>query len=177
MPQGQLSATYEATIRTILRYSIVLSFVALLTGISFQESAKKLPFTVAPAGIHLESVIQLALVHGHVFMLGVLLPLGMAGALLMAKKIGGADVGKIGLAALTKGYLTFAAGSLALQLYKGYHFLLMARAGERDFAVIDAAFLGGSHAIRYGVYGLIHTGMGVTLGIFLVALWRSLGRK
>ena len=73
MPQGQLSATYEATIRTILRYSIVLSFVALLTGISFQESAKKLPFSVAPAGIHLESVIQLALVHGHVFMLGVLL--------------------------------------------------------------------------------------------------------
>ena len=30
-----------------------------------------------------------------------------------------------------------AAVSLALHLYKGYHFLLMARAGERDLAVID----------------------------------------
>jgi len=118
--------------------------VGLLVGVSFQESSKKLPFSDAPAGVHLESIIQLALVHGHVFTMGVLLPL--------------------------------AAASLALHLYKGYHVLLMARAGERDLAVIDAAFMGGSHLARLGIYALVHAGMGVTLGVFVVLLWRSLKR-
>ena len=78
---------------------------------------------------------------------------------------------------LTHGYLPFAAISLALHLYKGYHFLLMARAGERDFQVMDDAFMGGIHTLRYGIYAVVHSGMGITLGVFLVALWRSLGRK
>jgi hypothetical protein len=177
MSHDDIPASYRLTIRTLLRYSIVMAFVGLLVGVAFQESAKKLPFDVAPAGIHIESILQLALVHGHVFTIGVLLPLAMAGALLLARHAGGDAVGSRGLAWLIRGYLPFAASSLALHLYKGYHFLLLTRAGERDFAVIDAAFMGGSHLLRYVVYGVIHTGMGVTLGVFLVALWRSLGRS
>jgi hypothetical protein len=177
MTQSDLSADYRRALRTLLRYAIVMAFVGLLIGISYQESAKKLPYTAAPAGIHLESVIQLALVHGHVFTMGVLLPLALAGALLLARKAGGGEVSARGLAWLVRGYLPFAAASLALHLYKGYHVLLMARAGERDFAVIDHAFLGGSHVLRYGIYALVHTGMGVCLGAFLVLLWRSLGRR
>lgn len=172
----QLSAPYRRTIRTVLRYAVVMAIVALLAGISFQESAKKLPFSDAPGGVRLEAVIHLALVHGHIFTMAVLLPLAMAGALVLARLAGGADLSSRSLRWLTRGFLPFAAASLALQLYKGYHVLLMARAGERDFAVIDAAFMGGSHILRYGVYAAAHVGMGVSLGVFLVLLWRSLGR-
>ena len=176
MTRPDLPESYRSVVRTVIRYAVVMAFVGLLVGISFQESAKKLPFDDAPAGVHLESVIQLALVHGHVFVMGVLLPLTLAGALLMALRVGGRELSPRGLAWLVRGYLPLAAGSLALHLYKGYHVLLMARAGERDFAVIDQAFLGGSHVLRYGVYAVIHAGMGVALGVFLVFLWRSLRR-
>jgi len=174
MPQSDTVSPDRQTIRTLLRYAIIMAFFGLLIGVSFQESSKKLPFSEAPAGIHLESVIHLALVHGHVFMLGVLMPLAMAGALVLARKVGGSGVSLLGQRFLTRGYLSFATLSLVLQLYKGYHVLLMARAGERDFAVIDAAYMGGSHLLRYGVYAVVHTGMAVTLGVFLVMLWRSL---
>lgn len=162
------------TIRTLMRYAIIMGIVGLLVGISYQESAKKLPYSEMPAGGHLEAVIHLALVHGHVFTVGVLLPLALAGFLVLARKVDGREMPAWAHHTLTRVYLPFAAASLALQLYKGYHFLLMARAGERDLAVIDAAFMGGIHALRYGVYGVVHSGMGLALGVVLVMLWRSL---
>ncbi len=172
-----MSPTERNTIRTLIRYSIVMALLGILIGIAYQESAKKLPYEAMPGGEHLEAVLHLALVHGHVFTLGVLLPLALAAALLLAGKTGGSEVPHWAQKTLTRGYLTFAALSLALQLYKGYHFLLAARGGERDFVVIDEAFMGGSHVLRYVIYATLHTGMGLTLGAFLVALWRSLGRQ
>lgn len=169
-----MSATENRTIRILIRYAIVLAILALLVGIAYQESAKKLTFEMMPGGPHLEALIHLALVHGHFFTVGVLLPLALAGAMVLGRKTGGREVAVWAQKTLTLGYLPFAAAALALQLYKGYHFLLMARAGERDFAVIDAAFMGGNHALRYGIYGLVHSVMGIALGVFLVALWRSL---
>ena len=175
MSQADLPASYRRALRTLIRYAIAMAIVGLLIGISYQESSKKLTHEMVPLGFHLEAVIHLALVHGHVFVVGVLMPLAMAGALLLARKAGGREVSGRGLAFLTRGFLPFAAASLLLQLYKGYHILLMARAGERDLAVIDHAFMGGLHVLRYAVYGVVHTGMGLALGAFLVLLWRSLG--
>jgi hypothetical protein len=37
--------------------------------------------------------------------------------------------------------------------------------------------MGGSHVLRYGIYAVVHTVMGVSLGVFLVLLWRSLGGR
>lgn len=166
---------YAATIRILIRYAIVMVIVGLLVGISYQESAKKLPFSAeVPGGLHLEAVIHLALVHGHVFTVGVLIPLAMAGALVLGLRSGGREVSSLGQRFLLWGYLPGAAASLLLQLYKGYHVLLMARGGTLDFVAIDAAFMGGHHVVRYGVYGLVHTIMGVGLGGFGVHLWRSL---
>jgi hypothetical protein len=174
MTHADLPASYRRAVRVLIRYAIVMAIIGLLIGISYQESSKKLTHEDAPAGFHLEAVIHLALVHGHVFVVGVLMPLAMAGALVLARRVGGGEVSGRGLAWLLRGFLPLAAASLALQLYKGYHILLMARAGERDLAVIDHAFMGGSHVVRYGVYAVVHTGMGVALGVFLVLLWRSL---
>ena len=98
----------------------------------------------------------------------------MAGMMFVARKIGGTDLGPKAIRSLTIGYLPFATGSMALMLYKGYHFLLAARGGERSLDAIDASFFGGATMVRYAVYGLFHTGMAVTLIVFLVAVWRSL---
>lgn len=165
---------YRPVLRTLLRYAIATGVFGLLIGIAFQESAHKLPFSAAPAGLHLEAILPLALVHGHVFVLGVLLPLGLAGALVLGLRCGGRPVGPRALSWLTLGFLPFAALTILLQLFKGYFILLAVRHGQHDMAAVDAAFLGGSAALRYGIYAVIHTGMGVTLGVFLVALWRSL---
>ncbi len=81
------------------------------------------------------------------------------------------------LAILTWGFLPFATASIALQLFKGYFILLAVRNGQLDMGAVDAAFMAGSSSLRYVVYALVHSGMGISLGIFLVGLWRSLGRK
>ena len=170
-----LPGAYRRTILVLIRYAVVMAFVGLLAGIAFQESARKLTFTMAGAGLHLESILTLALVHGHLFVMAVILPLVLGAALLMAHQAGGREVGPAGLAWLTRGYLPFAAATALLQMVKGYHVLLAVRHGATDLAAVDAAFLGGGHApLRMAVYGFIHAGMGVTLGVFLVALWRSL---
>ncbi len=167
---------YTAAVRTLLRYAIVMAVVGLLTGISFQESARKLPFAKAGAGLHLESVINLALVHGHIFTMGVLVPLALAGALLMARRAGGREVGPLSLRWLLWGYLPAAAATSVLQLVKGYHFLLAVRGGATDLAQVDAAFLGGSAVARFVVYGAVHGALGLCLVVFLAGLWRSLPR-
>ena len=173
MPEPRINP-YTRLTRVLIRYAIAMGVFGLLIGIAFQESAHKLTYTMAPAGLHLEAVLPLALVHGHAFTLGVLLPLALAGALHLGLKTGGRPVGPRALAWLKWGFLPFAAASVALQLFKGYSVLLAVRHGQHDLAIVDAMFLGGSASLRYAVYAVVHSGMGVSLGVFLVALWRSL---
>lgn len=170
-----LPDNYAKTLRTLIRFAVAMALFGLLIGIAFQESIKKFPPDAAPAGVHLTASLPLALVHGHVFNLGVLLPLALAGALVLARSAGGRPVGPRVLAWLRRAFLPFATATLLLQLFKGYYMLLSVRDGRHDIAAVDAAFLGGSHVLRYGIYAVVHTGMGISLGVFLVALWRSLG--
>jgi len=175
-PAASAPDAYAPLTRILLRYAIVMAVVALLAGISFQESAKRLDLERAGAGLHVEAVLPLGLVHGHVFTAGVLVPIALAGALYLARRAGGRTVGPRSLRTFAWLYLPFTALALALLLWKGYHVLLAFRGGETDLATIDASFLGGHHALRYGVYGVAHGGMGLGLVVLLVALWRSLGR-
>jgi hypothetical protein len=167
---------YRDATRTLLRFAIVMAIVGLLSGIAYQESAKKLPFDGLDPGLRIQATIHLALVHGHIFLTSMLLPIALAGMLFLAVKTGGRPLGTRSLRLLTRGFLPFTAATVVFMLVKGYHFLLQVRGGARDLAAVDAAFLGGSTAARYAVYGFVHAGMGITLGIFLVILWRSLKR-
>ena len=167
---------YCSTIRTALRFALVMVVVSLLAGILFQESSKKLGYDILPAGPHLEAVLNLGLVHGHSFVIGVLIPIAMAGALVLARcACGGRELRSKTLKWLTRGYLPFATFSLALLLYKGYHVLLAARGGEKNFEVIYAGLFDGVTALRHALYGISHTGMAVSLAVFSIALFRSLG--
>ena len=153
-----------------------MTIVALLAGVLFQESSKKLDYAAAAPGLRLEAVLSLALVHGHVFLSGVLIPLAMAGALFLGRKSGGTELSSAPLRWLTRGYLPCVSVTMLLMLYKGYHVLLAVRHGARDLDQVDADYFGGIAWLRHGVYGAAHVGMAVSLGVFVVALWRSLRR-
>jgi hypothetical protein len=170
---SRLPDAYASTVRTLLRYAVAMALFALLSGVLFQESSKQLTYEEAPPGLRLEAVLSLALVHGHAFVVGVLVPIAMAGALLMARRVGGAELRR-SLRWLTRGYLPFATVTIALMLYKGYHVLLSVRFGNLDLEAVDAAYFGGLVALRHALYGVSHVGMAAGLGVFVVALWRSL---
>ena len=166
---------YRSLTRAWLRFALVMMAVALLTGLSFEESAKRAPISAAlSAGAHMEAILPLALVHGHAFLIGAVLPLALVFMLHLGLAMGFKPVGPKALAWATRLYLPGAALSVALMLYKGYHWVLGVRFGHTDFAAWNAAFFGGNAALRAAVYGLAHTAMSVGLGILIVAFWRSM---
>lgn len=165
---------YRRALRSWLRFATALVLLALLSGVLFQESAKRLGLDEVEPGLRWGAVHRLALLHGHVMVTAVLVPIAMAPALVLARAAGGREVGPGPLAWMTRGYLPLVSLSLAMMLYKGYHVLLAVRGGERDLAAIDQRLYGGLAGLRHGLYGFAHIGMAVSLGVVAVAVWRSL---
>ncbi len=173
-----LSMNYTTAIRTLLRYGLVMIVVGLLSGIAFQESSKKMSLT-PPAGgpTHLDAVLNLALVHGHIMVTGVLFPIAMASALYLARACGGAEISRRALRWTVNTYIPFVSVSVLLMLYKGYHVLLSVRAGATDMGRINDTLFAGNKALRHGIYGISHAGMGLALCLFAWCVWRSLSTK
>lgn len=169
---------YIAAIRTLLRFGLVMVVVGLLSGIAFQESSKKMSLT-PPVGevTHLDAVLNLALVHGHILVTGVLFPIAMACVLYLARACGGMDVSRRALRWIVSTYLPFVSASILLMLYKGYHVLLSVRAGLTDMNQIDGNLFAGNKALRHSLYGLSHGGMAFALCLFSWCVWRSLRTK
>ena len=174
---SEISSEYQATLRTLLRFAAVMTIVGLLSGVLYQESGKKLDVTKTGVALHLEARIHLALVHGHMLVSAVLLPIAMGAALVLARMAGGLELSKMSLRFLTRGYLPCVCAALGLMLYKSYHILLAVRWGNHDLSSIDQNYFGGIKALRHGVYGLTHIGMALSLGIFVVALFRSISTQ
>lgn len=169
---------YTKAIRILIRFSLVMVVVGLLSGIAFQESAKKVSLTPPTGGLsHLDAVLSLALVHGHVMVTGVLFPIAMACVLYLARVCGGLEISSRAIWWTINMYLPFVSVSILLMLYKGYHVLLSARAGVTDLSQIDSELFAGSKMLRHGLYGVSHTGMGFALCMFAWCVWRSLRTK
>ena len=169
---------YTAAIRTLLRYGLVMVVVGLVSGIAFQESSKKISLTPPVDGLsHLDAVLSLALVHGHILVTGVLFPIAMACVLYLARACGGSEISRRALRWTVNVYIPCVSVSILLMLYKGYHVLLSARAGVTDLSQIDSTLFAGSKVLRHGLYGLSHAGMGFALCMFAWCVWRSLKTK
>ncbi|MHC5108911.1 MAG: hypothetical protein ACYTHJ_03420 [Planctomycetota bacterium] len=173
-----LPTHYTGAIRALLRFGLVMVVVGLLSGIAFQESSKKMSLSPPVGGLtHLDAVLNLALVHGHILVTGVLFPIAMASVLYLARSCGGIDVSSRALRWIVNLYLPFVSASILLMLYKGYHVLLSARAGITDMSQIDGNLFGGSKALRHGLYGISHVGMAFALCMFSWCVWRSMKTK
>lgn len=170
-----IPGSYRAVFRVYLRFAVIMIFVGLLTGVLFQESAKKTPFSeVLPAGLHMETVIHLALLHGHAFLIGVIIPLAITWMLYLGLMLGYAPVGEKSLKVGSWLYLPAAVVVVFLMIYKGYHFQLAVRHGNLNFQQIHESFFWGNHALRAAVYGLSHTAMAIGLGTIAVSFWQSM---
>jgi len=169
-----LPVHYRAFYFFVARFSIVMMIVGLLAGIVYQESSRKAPFSaMLPPGIHLESIFDLALTHGHIFMIGALIPLAISWLLFMGLQLGANPISEKALKVGSWMYFPGSIGAVGLMIYKGYHFLLGVRGGNTDFVALQASFFGGNHALRAACYGTIHTVMAVGLIVIVVAVWKS----
>jgi len=166
---------YTRAIRCLLRFALIMTVLGLLSGVLFQESAKKVSLTPEPGQpAYWDTTLRLAVVHGHMIVTGLLVPVAMAAMLHLALSHGGRPVGPRGLAWAIYLYVPFVSLTVALMLYKAYYFLLSVRWGERDMVAIDKALFGGQTMLRHLVYGVGHVGMAAGLFIFVWCLWRSL---
>ena len=170
-----LPEPYQRFYRTYLRYALSMLLFGLLVGIAFQESARKLPISQSvPAGMHLEAILTLALVHGHAIVIGVLLPLATIWALHIGLILGAAPLSARSLKWAARLYIPGSVVSILLMLWKGYHFVLGVRGGTLDLGALNHSLLFGNHGLRAALYGTSHTAMAAGLGILGVCLWRSL---
>jgi len=171
----QIPNYYQTLYIRFIRFACGMTIFALLSGILFQESTRKIPFSATyPPGIHWEAVYHLAFVHGHIFLIGVLIPLAVIGMLHFGLLLGRKTISNKLLKWGSWLYLPNAFLAVLLMLYKGYHYVISIRMGQLDFVQIDHNFFGGCHILRQIVYGVSHTLMSVGLGILVVAIWRSL---
>ena len=168
---------YVSTIRTTLRFAMLMVVLALLLGLVYREATKKLGYDEAAPGLYLESTLQFALVHGHAFLLLVIVPMTMVGALVLAWKVGGGEVKRRATTLFVRAYLPSATIAVAMMLYKSYAIALGVRGGSTDLAALDAGLYGGSVAFRYVLYGLVHVVLSLALAHLAIGLWRSLGKK
>ena len=123
-------------------------FAGLLAGIAFQQAAKHTP----PS-----AVMELALVHGHAFLLGVVLPLILTWLLHLGITLGWPPVGARALRIGAWLYLPSSTAAVLLMFYKGS---------------IEGPHVRGHHA-RAAVYGLTHTALAVGLGIIATGVLRT----
>ncbi|MBL0313625.1 MAG: hypothetical protein IPP78_13125 [Holophagaceae bacterium] len=174
----RLSDHYRRFYRTQLRYALIMLLFGLLAGIAFQESVKKLPISASvPAGMHLESILYLALVHGHAILIGTLLPLATIWALHIGLILKAAPLSARSLKWTAALYIPGSAMSVLLMLLKGYTFVLGVRHGTMDLAGLNHGFMFGNHALRAVLYGASHAAMATGLVVLGVGLWRSLGKE
>lgn len=168
-------AHYRKFYLVFMRFAIVMMIFGLLMGITFQESSKKAPISGAlPPGMHLEAIIDLALTHGHIFLIGALIPLALTWLLSLALSLGFEPVSERSLKIGARLYIPGAISAVLLMIYKGYHYVLGVRNGQFDFERLHDTFFFGSHAARGAAYGLSHTVMAIGLGFIAVGVWRTL---
>ncbi|MCW8141338.1 MAG: hypothetical protein KIT58_20745 [Planctomycetota bacterium] len=194
---------YVTAIRRLVRFSVVSIFVGLCLGVWSTDANKRLRYLEVtgaprrlsaedraaegsrvemelPPGLMWEVGIDLRLSHGHVILIGGVLPLCLAAALAVVHLMGGATIGRGTLEAFYWLYLVGGLAAMGLIIYKGWFLMAyvgVEEAGGFDLARIHGAMFGGSRALKGAAYGLSHTILAAAVGIIAVALWRAVGRR
>lgn len=190
---------YLTCIRRLVRFAMVSLFVGLLLGlwsthmnkiikygpepkrITAEERAAGAKHQLElPPGLMWETGIDLRLSHGHVILIGGVLPLCLAGALALVFNMGGGVIGRGTLEAFFWMYATGGLAAMALIIYKGWHLFDAVSDptyGTFDLAKVHASMFFGSTALKATAYGLSHTILAGAVGVIGVALWKAVGER
>lgn len=186
---------YVTTIRRLLRFAVVWVMVGLFLGVwstdvnkvvkygdtarhyTAEERAQRNSPVEAelPPGLMWEAGIDLRLSHGHVILIGAVLPLCFAAALTVVHQAGGGVIGRGTLDAFFWMYAPGALAAMGLIIYKGWYLMSAVRHGNFDLAIVHRDMFG-SPAIKGLAYGLSHSVLAAAVGVIAVALWRSIGK-
>lgn len=192
MSPAPLPEPYRVAVRRLVRLAAVLLFVGLCVGVystdvvrayRYGPRARAIPAAErqgraeveVPPELLWEATMDLRLSHGHIVLIGGVLPLCIAAALVTLHHAGAQPVGGMTLEAFFWTYAVGATAAMALILYKGIHYAEAVRGGDFDFAEIQRTLFGGSRALKGAAYGLSHSVLAGAVGIIGVALWRSAG--
>jgi len=168
---------YRPFYRLFLRFALIMLVYGGVAGILFQELTHSLKYADIGPGVRLEGVYHLALLHGHAFLIGAVMPICWVAALHVALAMDARPVSARALRWIAWTYLPGAVSVVGLITYKGMHYVLSIRAGERDFDVIHEGIFGGARVVRGIVYGASHTIATVGLVVFAWVYWRSLRER
>src|SRR6478609_11535510 len=165
---------YRLLYASFIRLACTMILFALFTGILHRESTRHLSYANLAPGIHWEAIYHLALVHGHIFMIGVILPIITLVMLHFGMILRAAPLSETTIAWGKRLYHTGAGLMLGLFIYKAYHYVLSVRFGLLDFSKIETTYFAGNSLLKALLYGLSHTSMSVCLGIFAVGLLKTM---
>lgn len=172
----ELPAHYRGFYRFNTIFALVMLVMGGIAGLVYVELAKPLDFQKAPPGVHLETIYRLAILHGHCFLVGAVVPMVWVLILQVGRWLGCRPVGAAALRWSQWTYIPGAISILALLGYKGWHYVdrVLAYGPEADFSRIHAELFGGSRLYSGLAHGVGHTIATIGLIIFTVAVIRSL---
>ena len=168
---------YRAFCVYFIRFSLIMLVIGGFVGVLYQEMTGKIRFADVPPGMHIETGYRLAVIHGHFFLIGAVMPIVWITILKVVHELGGRPVGERALDWIRGTYSVGAVSVTALLLYKGLHYVIEVKKGERDFDKIHAGIFGGVRWIRAVAYASSHTIATVALVLFAVVVWRALSSR
>ncbi len=172
----ELTPHYRRFFRAMLRFALIMLVAGGITGLVYQEMTKSLTYMVLDPGLRIEGLQRLAVLHGHSFLIGAVMPIVWLAMLYFSLLLGAPPIGPRGLRWIFWTYVPSAATVVMLIFYKGTHFVIELRGGSRDFSAINAGVFGGNKLLRGLAYGGSHSVATVALGVFAVCVWRTLSK-
>jgi hypothetical protein len=119
--------------------------------------------------------LPLDLVHGHIFMFAVLVPLSFCLLLFFSRLIGGDEIRKRSLLISFIMYFGGSTISLILMIAKGISMEeTFARNPNESFAIVNSQLFGGSLGLRSALYGIFHVLTACGLLMFVTSISKSL---
>lgn len=186
-----LPEQYVVTIRRLVRFAMISLSIGLLLGvystqmnrvlrygdvprkITAEERARGATHEVQlPPGLMWEAGIDLRLSHGHVILIGAVVPLCIAAALGLIHHMGAPPIGAGTLSAFFWLYFVGGIAAMALIIYKGMCLFAAVRAEEFDLAKVHETMFGGK-LVKGLAYGISHTVLAAGVGVIAVALWKA----
>lgn len=159
---------YRTILTSQIRFAALMSIFAMVMGLFYREFSR--PFF---EGIALEDRFLyshfMELVHGHTFLLGAAIPLGMALMTYLVKDhLAEKDFRSMRVRFIA--YIFSSSAALLLMIYKGVSFIMGA---GQPLDVIDASLFFGNPLLRGIMFGLSHVVLFWALGEYMFRVFRA----
>jgi hypothetical protein len=160
---------HNRVLKLQIRYSSLMLILSLIMGLIYREFSRPF-FEGLPLVDQLHYGHAMSIAHGHTFLLGAAIPLGMAlmTFLLHAELSEAATLTR--LRRLFIAYIVSASANVALIVYQGLSFI--AGAGQ-PLDAIDAGLFFGSVMVRSSLYAIFHITFAVAVIWYAVIIFRA----